>query len=131
MKGEDSSPKTRVRAHQAGMSTTDAREVKDILMRTARDVTVGSSSPLTGLPGGSPAGVGPDNATGAGMVDAHRAVLLSKLRCTIVIPVAPPLRPFVPPLIPFVPPTIPFLSPRLPLLPLTPVLPFLPPRLPI
>ena len=32
-------------------------EVKDILMRTARDVTVGSSSPLTGLPGGSPAGV--------------------------------------------------------------------------
>jgi subtilisin family serine protease len=106
-------------------------EVKDILMKTARDVTVGSSSPLTGLPGGSPAGVGPDNATGAGMVDAHRAVLLAKLRCTVVFPVTPPLRPFVPPLIPFVPPTIPFLPPRLPLLPLTPVLPFVPPRLPI
>lgn len=110
-------------------------QVKNILMTTARDVTVGSSSPLAGLPGGSPAGVGPDNATGAGMVDAHRAVLLAKLRCTVI--------PFLPPLMPLPPvvPTIPFLPPRLPLTPLipfvpprvpiTPLIPFLPPRLPL
>ena len=110
-------------------------EVKDILMTTARDVTVGSSSPLTGLPGGSPAGVGPDNATGAGMVDAHRAVLLAKLRCTVV-----PLIPFVTPRLPLQP-LIPFVTPRLPLqplipfvtprLPLQPLIPFVTPRLPL
>jgi subtilisin family serine protease len=118
-------------------------EVKDILMRTARDVTVGSSSPLTGLPAGSPAGVGPDNATGAGMVDAHRAVLLAKLRCTVVPflpPVFPPVVPFLPPRLPITP-LIPFLPPRLPVTPLipflpprvpiTPLIPFLPPRLPV
>jgi len=114
-------------------------QVKDILMRTARDVTVGSSSPLAGLPAGSPAGVGPDNATGAGMVDAHRAVLLAKLRCT-VLPIVPPIVPFLPPLLPPlrpVLPTIPFLPPRLPVTPLipfrpiAPTIPFLPPRLPV
>ena len=103
-------------------------QVKDILMRTARDVTVGSSSPLSGLPAGSPAGVGPDNATGAGMVDAHRAVLLAKLRCSVVplLPVVP-LVPFLPPRVPITP-LIPFLPPRLPIAPL---IPFLPPRLPV
>jgi hypothetical protein len=118
-------------------------EVKDILMRTARDVTVGTSSPLPGPVGtvpGSPAGPGADDATGAGMVDAHRAVLLAKLRCTVVVPLTPfiqPLRPFLTPLTPltpFIPPTtplVPFLPPRTPLLPLTPVVPFLAPRLPI
>jgi subtilisin family serine protease len=110
-------------------------EVRDILMTTARDVTVGSSSPLTGLPGGSPAGVGPDNATGAGMVDAHKAVLLAKLRCTVV-----PLIPFVTPRLPLQP-LIPFVTPRLPLqplipfvtpqLPLQPLIPFVTPRLPL
>lgn len=117
-------------------------EVRDILMRTAKDVTVGTSSPLPGpTPGtpvpGSPAGPGPDTATGAGMVDAHRAVLMAKLRCSIipVTPFLPPLTPrlpFLPPLIPFVPPVtpplIPFLPPRTPLVPLTP---FFVPRLPI
>jgi subtilisin family serine protease len=112
-------------------------EVKDILMRTARDVTVGSSSPLAGLPAGSPAGPGPDDATGAGMVDAHRAVLLAKLRC--VTPPTPPLVPIVPrppliPLIPFVPIVPPVFNPRIPIQPVlppifNPTIPFLPPRL--
>ena len=118
-------------------------EVKDILMRTARDVTVGTSSPLPGAaPGttvpGSPAGPGPDNATGAGMVDAHRAVLLAKLRCSVVGPLLPfvlPLTPFITPrtpLLPFTLPLTPFVTPRTPLipfvLPTTPLIPFLPPR---
>ncbi len=101
-------------------------DVKDILMRSARDVTAGSSSPLTGLPAGSPAGVGPDNATGAGMVDAHRAVLLAKLRCAVV-PFLPPIVPFLPPRLPITP-LIPFIPPRVPV---TPLIPFIPPRLPV
>ena len=109
-------------------------EVKDILMRTARDVTAGTSSPLPGAaPGttvpGSPAGPGPDDATGAGMVDAQRAVLLAKLRCSVV-----PLVPFIVPLTPFIVPLTPFVTPRTPLIPFvtptTPLIPFLPPRTP-
>jgi Subtilase family len=50
-------------------------EVKDILNRTARDVTAGVNG------NGHPAGPGYDLATGHGLVDAHRAVLLAKVRC--------------------------------------------------
>lgn len=53
-------------------------DVRDILMRSARDVTVGNCSPGTGA---NPATVGPDTATGNGLVDAHKAVLLAKIRC--------------------------------------------------
>lgn len=45
-------------------------QVKDILKRTATDVTVGNSSPSTG---GGAAGPGPDFATGAGLVNAKLA----------------------------------------------------------
>lgn len=98
-------------------------EVKDILMRTARDVTTGTNSQ------GNPSVVGPDNSTGNGLVDAGRAVLVAKLRCVapirplIVIPTVPLPHPILPllPLIPIQP-----LQPVKPLLPLIPIQPLLP-----
>lgn len=52
--------------------------VRDIMKKTARDVTAGNCHPATG---GHPAEPGPDLATGDGLVDANKAVLLSKIRC--------------------------------------------------
>ncbi|HEU4349073.1 MAG TPA: S8 family serine peptidase [Actinoplanes sp.] len=49
-------------------------EVKDILGATAIDVTTGVNA------NGNPAGPGYDLATGHGLVDAHRAVLIADLR---------------------------------------------------
>ena len=61
------------------------RAVRDILMKGARDVTAGRCHPNTGQnqpPNtGNPATPGPDTATGNGLVDAHKAVLLAKVRC--------------------------------------------------
>jgi subtilisin family serine protease len=101
-------------------------QVRGILMQTARDVTTGTNHPNFG----NPATVGPDTATGNGLVDAHRAVLLAKLRC-IVRPIRPirPALPF-PPVLP-VQPLVPFRPPVIPILPLIPfrppVIPFRPP----
>ncbi|UCF68223.1 MAG: S8 family serine peptidase, partial [Acidobacteriota bacterium] len=50
--------------------------VREILDKTARDVTEGHSHPRTG---GHPATSGADLATGHGLVDAHKAVMLAKL----------------------------------------------------
>jgi hypothetical protein len=91
-------------------------EVRDVLMRTARDVTAGTNHPNFG----NVAVVGPDTATGNGLVDAHRAVLTAKLRCLVV-----PLRPFIP-LVPFIP-----LTPFQPINPLPPIRPVLPPLQPL
>ena len=86
-------------------------EVRDILMQTARDVTAGRNHPnFNNL-----AVVGPDTATGNGLVDAHSAVLVAKLRCMVV-----PIRPLVP-LFPLRP-----INPTLPLFPITPTLPVRP-----
>jgi subtilisin family serine protease len=52
--------------------------VRYILMRSARDITAGNCSPGTGA---NPATVGPDTATGNGLVDAHKAVLMAKVDC--------------------------------------------------
>lgn len=78
---------------QACPSLSPAR-VRDILERTARDVTTGTNA------NGNRAGTGHDLATGPGLVDAYRAVLLAKLRCLRqpTIPVRPidvvePVRP--------------------------------------
>jgi hypothetical protein len=46
-------------------------------MSTARDVTAGTNHPTFG----NAAVAGPDTATGNGLVDAQKAVLLAKLRC--------------------------------------------------
>ena len=62
-------------------------EVRDILMRTARDVTTGANHPNFG----NAAGTGYDLATGAGLVAAHPAVLMAKVRC--LGPIRPPIGP--------------------------------------
>lgn len=112
-------------------------QVRDILMRTARDVTTGTSSQLRDQFGtitpGNPATVGPDAATGNGLVDAHAAVLLAKLRCLVapVTPILPPVLVPRPPILPIIvprPPVVPIVTPRPPIVPIvTPRLPFLPP----
>jgi hypothetical protein len=73
-------------------------EIKDILRKTARDVTTGNCSPSTG---GHAAVVGPDTATGDGLVDAHKAVMLAKVRCLgpiVITPITiiPPIGPIPP-----------------------------------
>jgi hypothetical protein len=50
-------------------------EVRDVLNRTAADVTVGTNHPRMG----EQAAPGPDLATGHGLADAHRAVLAATL----------------------------------------------------
>ena len=120
-------------------------QVRDILMSTARDVTTGTNHPNFG----NAAGAGVDLATGNGLVDAHKAVLLAKVRCLRqpIVPLHPftpaiPLQPISPalpklPLQPFTP-AIPIrpISPALPKLPLAPALPVQPfqpflPKLPV
>jgi len=118
-------------------------QVKSILMRSARDVTTGTNNPRMNIA----ATVGPDAATGNGLVDAHAAVLLAKVRCLVrpLTPIRPlvPLRPLLPvipllpvrpilPLLPLVPvqPLRP-ISPVLPLLPVRPLLPPIQPLLPV
>jgi len=104
-------------------------QVKDVLMKSARDVTTGTNNPIFNIP----ATVGPDAATGNGLVDAYKAVLLAKLRC-ITFPLRPlvPLVPIQPafPLQPIHPilPTLPLqpVHPTLPLQPLVPLRPVLP-----
>jgi hypothetical protein len=58
------------------------KDIRDIMMKTARDVTKGHCNPRTG---GHPATPGPDLATGNGLVNAEKAVLMAKLRCVAVI----------------------------------------------
>ncbi len=58
-------------------------QVRDIMRKTARDVTQGNCSPSTGA---NPATPGPDDATGHGLVDAYKAVMLAKLRCITITP---------------------------------------------
>ncbi len=78
-------------------------QIKDILRKTARDVTAGNCFNQPGM--NHPATVGPDTATGDGLVDAHKAVMLAKVRCLgpiighpITIPPPPPIVP--PPITP-------------------------------
>lgn len=52
-------------------------EVRDVLRSTARAVTVGRCFDRPGMD--HPAGAAPDLATGAGLVDVHRAVLSARL----------------------------------------------------
>ena len=113
-------------------------QVRDILMATARDVTTGTSSPLRppmppAAPApGNPATVGPDAATGNGLVDAYRAVLFAKLRCIAVVPFTRPV--LVPPVFFPAPPVVPIVSPRPPIVPIIrprpPIVPIITPNLP-
>jgi subtilisin family serine protease len=56
-------------------------QIRNILMKTARDVTSGTCNGTALSPAGNPAGPGPDLATGTGLVDAHKAVLSAKIQC--------------------------------------------------
>jgi subtilisin family serine protease len=104
--------------------------IRDIMRRTARDVTTGSSH--TNTP--ATAGVGPDRSTGAGLVDAHRAVLAAKLRCLPIRPVVVPITPVQPitgPITPIQPITGP-ITPVQPITgPITPIQPITGPITPI
>lgn len=76
-------------------------DVKDILMKTARDVTAGLCNAVPGIHGGLPATPGPDTATGNGLVDAHKAMTLAKVRCLgPIVPILPAPIPPIPPIIP-------------------------------
>jgi hypothetical protein len=72
-------------------------EIRQIMMDTAKDVTTGRCHPNQN----NPATTGPDLATGHGLVDAHRATLLARLRCRPIGPIRPiggiqPVRPIQP-----------------------------------
>jgi len=95
-------------------------DIKDILRKTARDVTTGNCSASTG---GSAATVGPDTATGDGLVDAHKAVMLAKVKCLGPIIVGPPI-PIQPPIQPQ--PIQPPVQPIVPIQPIQPVKPIVP-----
>lgn len=115
-------------------------EVRDIMVRTAIDVTTGNCNTSSS---GAAAGPGTDLATGAGLVDAHAAVLVAKVRCLGGIrppirPIAPPIRPPITPPItppirppirpPITPPITPPIRPpiRPPIQPIQPVQPIRP-----
>ncbi len=73
------------------------KQVREIMIQTARDVKIGNCNRVagTGLTTGHAAKLGPDLATGTGLVDAHKAVMVAKVRCLgpiipITIPVIPP-----------------------------------------
>lgn len=109
-------------------------EVRDIMVQTARDVTVGASHTNTG----GVAGPGHDTATGAGLVDAHRAVLMAKLRCQVSIqpisvfpPIRPPIEPIQPPIRPITPIRPPIEPIRPPIQPVAPIRPPIQPITPI
>lgn len=107
---------------QACSSLTPA-DIKDIMRKTARDVTQGTCSPSTG---GNAAVVGPDLATGDGLVDAHKAVMVAKVKCLgpIITPIRPPIRP---PIQPITGPVRPIVGPQ----PIEPVRPPIQPIRPI
>jgi hypothetical protein len=73
------------------------KDVRNVLMKSARDVMTGTCHPNTG---GNPAVAGPDTATGNGLVDAHKAVLLAKINCLgprrPIEPIEPIRRPIEP-----------------------------------
>ena len=89
-------------------------QVKEIMMKTARDVTTGNCNGTALNPGGIPSVVGPDASTGNGLVDAYKAVLAAKIQCL------GPITPITirPPITPITPITI-----RPPITPITPITP--------
>lgn len=129
-------------------------QVRNIMKNTARDVTAGNANsvPGTGVPGGHPAGPGPDLATGHGLVDAHKAVMVAKVTClgpilpitpilptpitpigpTPITPITPPIQPITGPITPITGPITPPVQPITgPIQPVQPVQPITGPIVPI
>jgi subtilisin family serine protease len=93
-------------------------EVRSVLMSSARDVTAGSCNTVPGIHTGINASAGPDAATGNGLVDAHRAVLIAKVRCLGPITPITPITPIGPqPIAPVGPQPITPVGPQ----PITPI----------
>jgi Subtilase family len=93
-------------------------QVRNIMKNTARDVTAGNSNSVQGtpiFPAAYAAGAGVDIATGHGLVDAHKAVMVAKVTC--LGPILPPI--VAPPIIgpPIVAPPIVTPPVRPPILP--------------
>ncbi|HYV95298.1 MAG TPA: S8 family serine peptidase [Chitinophagales bacterium] len=110
-------------------------QVKSIMMNTAIDVTTGTCNTSTG---GNPATIGPDTATGNGLVNAYKAVLSAKLNCLTIRPITPitirpiePIQPISPirPISPILPITP--IRPISPISPIRPINPIIPPIKPI
>jgi subtilisin family serine protease len=59
------------------------QEVREVLMKSARDVTTGVCFQ------GFSAAAGFDQATGAGLVDVHKAAMIAKLKCVPIGPLPP------------------------------------------
>jgi len=82
-------------------------QVRNIMKSTARDVTTGHCNSVPGGPAaGNVATVGPDLATGTGLVDAHKAVMLAKVQCLgpiFPIGVVQPVQPITGPITPVTP----------------------------
>ena len=120
--------------------TLTPADIKEIMRKTARDVTTGNCNPAAG---NHTAVAGPDTATGEGLVDAHKAVMMAKVRClgpitpvtptpitpiTVqpVTPVTGPVRPITPPITPVQPitgpiqPVQPITGPIQPVQPINP-----------
>lgn len=94
-------------------------QVRNIMKNTARDVTAGNSNSVEGtpiFPAAYAAAAGVDIATGHGLVDAHKAVMVAKVTC--LGPILPPI--VAPPIIgpPIVAP--PIVSPPIVLPPVGP-----------
>ncbi len=70
-------------------SRLSPNSIRNIMMTTARDVTQGNCHPNTGA---NPATSGSDLATGNGLVDTYKAVMLAKVRCISIRPIRPPGR---------------------------------------
>ena len=83
-------------------------QVRNIMKSTARDVTTGHCNQVQGGPaGGTVATVGPDLATGSGLVDAHKAVMVAKVQCLGPITILPGvIPPVIPPVLPPIKPPI-------------------------
>lgn len=104
-------------------------DIKDILRKTARDVTTGTSHPNTT----GTAAVGPDTATGDGLVDAYKAVMLAKVKCLgpvigqpiITTPIVPGIIPPIQPT-PVIPPIQPSPIKPAPIQPIQPIQPIKP-----
>jgi subtilisin family serine protease len=113
--------------------TLTPAQVRNVLKSTARDVTTGHCNSVPGGPaGGNVATVGPDLATGTGLVDAHKAVMLAKVQClgpikpigviTPVTPITGPITPVTPITGPIKPITVqPITGPIKPVTPVQPI----------
>ena len=91
-------------------------QIRSMMMTTATDVTQGNNHPNFN----NPAGPGYDLATGAGLVDANRAVLRARLACLTVRPPIGPIGPIRPPIGRIRPPVGPIRPPIGPIGPIRP-----------